>query len=84
MGETRKILITGGAGWVGLDLTTYLLGKGYEVRVLDVNVQPLKQIDDSNLTLFRGGVEDRKSVRESMRDVDAVFNILEARNIDYI
>ncbi len=75
MGEIRKILITGGGGWIGHDLTTFLLGKGYEVRVLDVNVQPLEQIDDSNLTLFQGGVEDRKAVRESMRDVDAVFHL---------
>lgn len=33
--ETKKILITGGAGFIGSNLTEHFLGKGYRVRVLD-------------------------------------------------
>lgn len=35
MRTTKKILITGGAGFIGSNLTEYFLGKGYQVRVLD-------------------------------------------------
>lgn len=33
--NNKKILITGGAGFIGSNLTEYFLGKGYQVRVLD-------------------------------------------------
>jgi len=33
--KNKKILITGGAGFIGSNLTEYFLAKGYRVRVLD-------------------------------------------------
>lgn len=35
MQDKKKILITGGAGFIGSNLTEYFLNKGYYVRVLD-------------------------------------------------
>jgi len=75
MEKARKILVTGGAGWVGLDWTPYLLDKGYEVRVLDVNVKPLRHIESDNLVLIESGVEDREAVRAGMEGVDAVVHL---------
>ena len=34
----KKILITGGAGYVGSLLTPYLLKKGYQITVLDLMI----------------------------------------------
>jgi UDP-glucose 4-epimerase len=75
MERLQKILVTGGAGWVGLDWTPYLLEKGYEVRVLDVNVDPLRHIEDEKLTLIQSGVEDRDAVRAAMEGVDGVVHL---------
>ena len=75
MEKVRKVLVTGGAGWVGLDWTPYLLERGYEVWVLDVNVEPLRHIDDSRLMLIQSGVEDRDAVRRAMEGVDAVVHL---------
>jgi UDP-glucose 4-epimerase len=75
MKKTGKILITGGAGWVGIDWTPYLLGKGYEVTVLDVNIDPLSGLKDEKLTLIKAGVEDREAVRKAMEGVDAVVHL---------
>jgi UDP-glucose 4-epimerase len=75
MDQIQKILVTGGAGWVGLDWTPYLLGEGYEVRVLDVNVEPLRHIDDKKLTLIESGIQNREAVSEAMKGVDAVVHL---------
>jgi len=34
--KNRKVLIVGGAGYIGVPLTTYLLNRGYDVRCLDL------------------------------------------------
>ena len=34
----RKILITGGAGYVGAVLTPYLLNKGHKITVIDLMI----------------------------------------------
>ena len=75
MEKKKKILVTGGAGWVGLDWTPYLLDRGYEVVVLDVNVEPLRHLEGENLTLIQSGVEDREAVRSAMEGVDAVLHL---------
>ncbi|MBN2721175.1 MAG: NAD(P)-dependent oxidoreductase [Proteobacteria bacterium] len=75
MGQEKKILVTGGAGSVGSDWTLYLLDKGYEVRVLDVNVEPLRSIENERLVLIQSGVEDRDAVRSGMEGVDAVLHL---------
>ncbi|HEX2695551.1 MAG TPA: NAD(P)-dependent oxidoreductase [Acidobacteriota bacterium] len=71
----RKILITGGAGSCGRYLTASLLGRGYEVRVIDKNVEPLRPVGDKGLTLFRAGLEDRDALKSAVDGVDAVLHL---------
>lgn len=75
MTPAGKILITGGAGSCGKYLTAALLGRGYEVRVIDKDVEPLRSIADKRLTLFRGGLEDRDAVKSAVDGVDAVLHL---------
>lgn len=75
MTSARKILITGGAGSCGRVLTATFLGRGYEVRVIDKDVEPLRSIADKRLTLFRGGLEDRDAVKSAVDGVDAVLHL---------
>lgn len=75
MTPARKILITGGAGSCGRVLTATLLGRGYEVRVIDKDVEPLRSVGDKGLTLFRAGLEDRDAVKSAVDGVDAVLHL---------
>ena len=75
MTSTGKILITGGAGSCGRYLTATLLGRGYEVRVIDKDVEPLRSVGDKGLTLFRAGLEDRDAVKSAVDGVDAVLHL---------
>ncbi len=75
MKPARRILITGGAGSCGRYLTAALLGRGYEIRVLDKDVEPLRNVGDRGLTLFRAGLEDRDALKSAVDGVDAVLHL---------
>ena len=75
MSAGRKILITGGAGSCGLFLTDSLLKQGYEVTVLDIDVQPLIAFQNENLTLIQGHLENRATAKDAVRGMDAVIHL---------
>jgi CDP-paratose 2-epimerase len=79
----RKILITGGAGFVGTNLAHRVLEQGGHVVLLDnmsrVGVRDnLRRLCATHpgpeLTVRQGDVRDAAAVREAMTDVDAVFH----------
>ncbi|EJM81662.1 MULTISPECIES: NAD-dependent epimerase/dehydratase family protein [unclassified Pseudomonas] len=73
-----RILVTGGAGFIGSHLVEALLGKGYNVRVLD-NLSTGKvdnlPVGHANLDLMVGDVADAAVVEQAMRDCSAVVHL---------
>ncbi|QVW24047.1 NAD-dependent epimerase/dehydratase family protein [Pseudomonas hormoni] len=73
-----RILVTGGAGFIGSHLVEALLGKGYKVRVLD-NLSTGKvgnlPVGNANLNLVVGDVADGAAVEQAMRDCTAVVHL---------
>ena len=79
-----KVLITGGAGFIGSHLADRLLADGHEVRALD-NLDPQvhprgERPDylDSDVELQAGDVRDRDAVRRALDGVDAVVHFAAA------
>ncbi len=75
--DGRRVLIIGGAGYIGSMLTRRLLSDGYLVRVLDNlmyrHVSSLSGIaDNPNFEFVRGDLCDRQKLTESMREVTDV------------
>lgn len=74
----ERVLVTGGAGFIGSHLVEALLGKGYKVRVLD-NLSTGKvsnlPMDNANLNLVVGDVADGAVVAQAMRDCSAVVHL---------
>lgn len=72
-----KILVTGGAGYLGAVMVPRLLQEGHSVTVLDnfmYSQTPLLDIcHDSRLTLIRGDVRDRALLSRLVPAVDAIF-----------
>ena len=72
-----KILVTGGAGYIGSVLVPRLLSEGYDVVVLDnfmYNQTPLLDCcHDPRLTIVRGDARDKTLMERLMKDADAVF-----------
>jgi nucleoside-diphosphate-sugar epimerase len=72
-----RILVTGGAGYLGSVMVPRLLNAGHKVTVLDnfmYHQTPLLDVcHDEKLTVLRGDARDRKLVERLMKDADAAF-----------
>ncbi len=76
----KKVVVTGGAGFIGSHLTELLLKKGYEVSVIDNfstgrpgNLNFLK--DNSSLSVIEADVNDIKKIKPFFKDADFVFHL---------
>ena len=80
-----RVLITGGAGFVGSHLADELLAHGYQVRVLDVLAEQVhgESADWPNylspeVERMHGDVRDRETVRAALEGVNKVFHLAAA------
>jgi dTDP-L-rhamnose 4-epimerase len=76
-----KVLVTGGAGFIGSHLVDALLARGYEVRVLDSLDPQVHGGRDEEPTYLspdaefrRGDVRDRAAVDAALDDIDVVYH----------
>ena len=74
-----RILITGGAGYLGSILSRKLLAKGYNVRVIDnlwYGKEPILDcIQNPNFELIQDDMRNLISTVKSIKDVDAVIHL---------
>lgn len=74
-----KILVTGGAGYVGTSLIPQLLSRGHQVRVLDNLMfggdQLLPFFRSDNFEFQKGDVRNPHDVRNAVRGCDAVVHL---------
>lgn len=74
-----KVLVTGGAGYIGSTLVPLLLSKGHMVRVLDRltygGSSLLGNWSDPNFQLVKGDVRDAGVVDFALQDIDAVVHL---------
>ncbi|HVZ23092.1 MAG TPA: SDR family oxidoreductase [Vicinamibacterales bacterium] len=78
MSDVNRILVTGGAGYVGAMLVPALLERGYQVKVVDLYLygDVLAPVaDNPNLEQIKGDIRDRKLLERVMPGCDAVIHL---------
>jgi nucleoside-diphosphate-sugar epimerase len=77
--KLARVLVTGGAGYVGAALVPALLRAGHHVRVLDLYLygdHVLDAVKDSpRLEQMRGDIRDRRTLEAALRERDAVIHL---------
>lgn len=75
----KHILITGGAGFIGSNLTEHFLSKGYKVTCLDNfatghrhNIEPF--LSNPNYTLIEGDIRNIETCHNATQDVDYILH----------
>ena len=71
----KKVLITGGAGYVGTLLTYQLLEKDYQVTVYDAMFYGCKLKDHPGLTIVKGDIRDTEKFSDAVKGIDTVIHL---------
>ena len=85
-----KILVTGGAGFIGSNFVRYMLDKyeDYEIVNLDAltycgNLENLSGIEDNvNYTFVKGDITDKELVNKITFDIDYIVNFAAESHVD--
>ena len=76
MNLSKKIFITGGAGYVGSRLVPFFLENGYEVCVYDIMYFGSEHLKEhKNLSLIEGDIRDIKKIESSCKDFDIFLHL---------
>src|SRR5438067_1263779 len=81
--EARNVLVIGGAGFIGSNLTHYLLNQGCSVTVfdalyrpgVDINLRWLRQTHGRRLGWIHGDVRDGGALARAVAGMDCVYHL---------
>lgn len=83
--KLRKVLVVGGAGYVGSALVPKLLGEGYKVRVFDLYIYSRSKklgedifddlVNNKNLEQIKGDVRNPLAIDKAVKGMDAVIHL---------
>ncbi len=69
----KKVLITGGSGFLGINLARYLHKRGYKIRILDI--APFNYDDMKNKVEFiQGDIRNKRIVNKAVKGCDYVVH----------
>ena len=76
--QDKRVLVTGGAGFIGSEVVSQLLTNGYFVTILDNFSSGKKQYlpkSNKKLKVIKGDIRDKKSVKKAVTDQEVVIHL---------
>jgi UDP-glucose 4-epimerase len=78
-----KVLVTGGAGYIGAHVAAELLNEGFGVRIYDDFSNSLhKRVDGKFRDIVEGDILDREKLLQAMQGVDAVIHLAAKKAVE--
>lgn len=74
MKKKKRILITGGSGFLGGHVAEKLIKEGYFCYIIDINEPKFLKIYKNKYSYFRGKISDRKLISKIIKKVDIVYH----------
>lgn len=71
----KRILLTGGAGFIGSHLCQLLLSEGQKVRILDLPHVTVDHLPINQIELYRGDVTQQDDCLTATRDCDLIIHL---------
>lgn len=78
-----KVLVTGGAGYIGAHVAAELLREGYSVRIYDDFSNGLhRRVDGKFRDIVDGDIQDREKLIQAMHGIDAVIHLAAKKAVE--
>jgi len=68
----ERYLVTGGSGFLGINLIRFLLKKNYKITNLDIS--NFNYPEYNKIKMIKGDIRDKKTVQSAMKDIDIVIH----------
>ena len=69
------MLVTGAAGFIGSNLTDYLVEKGCQVRAFDIRDRKKNRFSVKNVSELTGDITQKSVIREAVQGMEIVFHL---------
>ncbi len=77
--KQTRVLVTGGAGYIGSVLVRQLLERNYKVRVLDILMfggeSIIELFNNPNFEFIKGDIRDKQTVLQALKNIDYVVHL---------
>lgn len=73
--KDKRVLVTGGAGFIGSAMVRYLLKQGLKVRAFDMSDQIAANPPPKEAEIYKGSVLDINNVTNAMQECDYVIHM---------
>src|SRR5580765_6825340 len=73
-----RVIVTGGAGFIGSNLTKLLVSKGHKVRVIDdLSIGKKENLPNhnNNIELLKKDIRDKKAMATLIKNADIVYHL---------